>query len=63
MLALALADQSNMVVSHVSLPADQTDRLQTFLPELLSSFKINRMTLDGTALRYLMQELEFPTES
>ena len=63
LLALALPDHSNLVVSHVSLPADQTNRIQTFLPDLLSSLTIDGKTLEVSALRDLFQHLEFPASS
>lgn len=60
LLALALPDHSNLVVSHVSLPVDQTNRIQTVLPDLLRSLTIDGATLEVSVLRKLFQNLEFP---
>ena len=60
LLALALPDHSNMVVSHVSLPVEQSSRIPALLPDLLSSFAIDGMMLDATILGQLFENLEFP---
>jgi hypothetical protein len=60
LLALALPDQSNMVVAHVSVPRDQADRIRPLLPDLLSTLTVDNQRIDASALRALPDPLIFP---
>ncbi len=60
LLAMGLSDGSHMVVCHISLPENQSDRLRPLLPELLGSLTIDDIPVDVTALNHLPDPLVFP---
>jgi hypothetical protein len=60
LLAMGLADDQHLVVSHISLPQIQANRLRPLLPELLGSLTIDDIPVDVTALNHLPDPLIFP---
>lgn len=62
LLALGLADHTMLVVSHVSVPVDQSSRIPDLLPDLLNSLTIDGVMIDASALRELPASLNFPTQ-
>jgi hypothetical protein len=60
LLAMGLSDGQRLVVSHISLPESQADRLRPLLPELLGSLTIDNVSVDVTALNSLPDPLVFP---
>lgn len=60
LLAMGLSDNNQVVVSHISLPESQVNRLRPMLPKLLDSLTIDGVVVDVTALNHLPDPLAFP---
>jgi hypothetical protein len=62
LLALVLPDKSNLVVCHISAPEDQSPRIRSMLPAILSSLRVNGTAVDPLSLDNLPDPLEFPDD-
>jgi len=60
LLAVAIPTPKRLVVSNFSAPAVQAPEIRDMLPEILSTLKINGVSLDTAALRALPDPLPFP---
>jgi hypothetical protein len=57
---MGLADGQHLVVSHISIPENQAQRLRPLLPHLLDSLTIDNVPVDVMALNHLPDPLVFP---
>lgn len=62
LLAVELKTTHQMIVCHISMPEDHSERIRPLLPDILSSLTIDGVQMDDTALQELPDPLNFPVE-